>query len=158
MLNLHALWPHSRANGPGVRLVLWFQGCTLGCPGCFNLATHALEPCWQVSVEEIIERIVAEAPPIDGITFSGGEQQPEGLLQLLSAICSRTTLSVLLSSGYTIAEITHMPLGPAVLAHVDVLIPGRYVQTRRLARGLRGSANKTVHLLTDRYTRGFNTG
>jgi anaerobic ribonucleoside-triphosphate reductase activating protein len=35
---------------------------------------------------------------------------------------------------------------------VDVLIAGRYVQARRLALGLRGSANQTVHLLTARYT------
>lgn len=154
MLNLHALLPHSRANGPGVRLVLWLQGCTLGCPGCFNPATHAPEPQWQVPVEDLVGRIVAEAQAIDGITLSGGEplQQPEALLALLAAIRTRTTLSVLLFSGYTLLEIRQMPLGPAILAHVDVLIAGRYVQTRRLAHGLRGSANKTVHLLTDRYT------
>jgi hypothetical protein len=35
---------------------------------------------------------------------------------------------------------------------VDVVIAGRYVAAQHLARGLRGSANKTVHLLTDRYT------
>jgi anaerobic ribonucleoside-triphosphate reductase activating protein len=61
MLNLYALWPRSHANGPGVRLVLWFQGCTLGCPECFNLTTHAPEARWQVSTEVLITRIVAEA-------------------------------------------------------------------------------------------------
>ena len=33
---IHAFEPRSRANGPGARFVVWFQGCTLGCPGCFN--------------------------------------------------------------------------------------------------------------------------
>jgi anaerobic ribonucleoside-triphosphate reductase activating protein len=153
MLDLHAIWAHSRANGPGTRMVLWFQGCTLGCPGCFNPATHAPEPRWQVSVEEIMGRIMTEGRAIDGITLSGGEplQQPEALLELLCAIRAQTNLSVLLFSGYTMAEIEHLPLGPAILTQVDVLIAGRYVQTKHLARGLRGSANKTVHLLTDRY-------
>jgi hypothetical protein len=30
MLNLHALLPRSHANGPSVRMVSWFQDCTLG--------------------------------------------------------------------------------------------------------------------------------
>jgi pyruvate-formate lyase-activating enzyme len=59
MLNLHALWPHSCANGPGIRMVLWFQGCTLRCSGCFNPDTHAAEPRWQVSVEELMGRNIA---------------------------------------------------------------------------------------------------
>ncbi len=41
---------------------------------------------------------------------------------------------------------------PELLTYVDVLIAGRYDQGRRLARGLRGSSNKTVHFLTARYT------
>jgi hypothetical protein len=32
MLNLHTLLPRSHANGPGVRMVSWFQDCILGCP------------------------------------------------------------------------------------------------------------------------------
>ena len=31
---LHALIPASRANGPGLRAVVFFQGCSLGCPKC----------------------------------------------------------------------------------------------------------------------------
>jgi hypothetical protein len=45
-----------------------------------------------------------------------------------------------------------VPLGPAIPARLDVLIAGRYVQTRRLAHGRRGSANQTRYFLTERYT------
>jgi anaerobic ribonucleoside-triphosphate reductase activating protein len=105
-------------------------------------------------VAELVTQIVVEAPTLEGITLSGGEplQQPEALLELLAVIRAQTPLSVLLFSGYTVDEIQHRPLGPAILTHVDVLIAGRYVQARRLAYGLRGSANKTVHLLTSRYS------
>lgn len=153
MLNLHAIVPCSRANGPGQRMVIWLQGCTLGCPVCFNPATHAHEPRWLVSAEELLERILVAEPNIEGLTVSGGEplQQLEALLQLLASVRVRTNLSIILFSGYSMTEIKQMALGPDILAQVDVLIAGRYVHTRRLARGLLGSANQTVHLLTQRY-------
>jgi pyruvate-formate lyase-activating enzyme len=39
-IRVRAFEPASRANGPGLRAVVWFQGCTRACPGCFNPATH----------------------------------------------------------------------------------------------------------------------
>ncbi len=64
---------------------------------------------------------------------------------------ARTALSVLVFSGYRLDEILAMERGPAILGHVDVLIAGRYVPARALGEGLLGSANQTVHFLTDRY-------
>jgi pyruvate-formate lyase-activating enzyme len=40
-LRLHQFLPSSHTNGPGLRAVLWVQGCSLGCPRCFNPATHS---------------------------------------------------------------------------------------------------------------------
>ena len=57
---IHAFVPHSRVNGPGVRAVVYFQGCNLGCAGCWNPATHSFTgPSY--SAEEIAEQI-ARAP------------------------------------------------------------------------------------------------
>jgi anaerobic ribonucleoside-triphosphate reductase activating protein len=153
-INLQAVLPRSRANGPGMRLVAWFQGCSLGCPGCFNPATHGTDPHLVLPVAELADRIARAAGDIEGITLSGGEplQQPDALLALLRQVRGRTDLSVLLFSGYTLDEIRRMPCGSAVLDQLDVLIAGRYDRTRRLADGLRGSANQRIHLLTDRYT------
>ena len=154
-LRLHAFEPRSRANGPGVRAVLWLQGCDLACPGCYNPATHAERGGTVRAVADLAAEIEALGDGIEGISVSGGEplQQPEGLLRLLATLRARTRLSVLLFSGYTIEEIRSRPLGPAVLDHLDVLVDGRFVARRRLARGLRGSANQRIHLLTDRYDR-----
>jgi len=38
---IHAIVPASRANGPDLRAVVFFQGCTLGCRGCWNPTSHA---------------------------------------------------------------------------------------------------------------------
>lgn len=45
-----------------------------------------------------------------------------------------------------------MPLSSQVLKHVDILMAGRFIQEQRAASRLLGSANKTVHFLTNRYT------
>ncbi len=153
-LRLHAWMPCSRANGPGVRAVVWTQGCTLGCPGCFNPKTHPFDGGQELAVEELFGRIVALGGFIEGITLSGGEplQQLPAVLALLRRLRAETTLSVILFTGYEWAEVQAMPESDALLACVDVLIAGRYIAARRLAQGLRGSSSKTVHLLTDRYS------
>lgn len=147
-MKLHAIEPRSRANGPGARFVVWFQGCTLGCPGCFNPATHGDGPATDVA--DVIAQLRA-ARDIEGLSLSGGEpfQQPEAALALLLAARS-LGLSTLAFSGYTLEEAR--TIAPDVVAQLDVLIDGRYVAGERLATGLRGSANQCIQLLTDRYT------
>ena len=147
-MKLHAIEPRSRANGPGARFVVWFQGCTLGCPGCFNPATHGDGPVSEVG--EVIAQLRA-AREIEGISLSGGEpfQQPQAALALLEA-ARELGLSTLAFSGYTLEEAT--AIAPEVVAKLDVLIDGRYVAGDRLATGLRGSANQRIRLLTSRYT------
>jgi anaerobic ribonucleoside-triphosphate reductase activating protein len=151
---LHATMPRSRANGPGTRFAIWFQGCSLGCPGCFNPATHPAGSGERVAVGDLVDRIAAGADAIEGVTVSGGEpfEQPEALLALTRGLRRRAPrLSILVFSGFARAEIERQPLGPAILAEIDVLIDGRFVERRLLGRGLRGSANQTVHLLTARH-------
>jgi len=151
-LRVHAVEPRSRANGPGARFVVWLQGCTLGCPGCFNPTTHDGAGGRDATVDELVAQLRA-TEGIAGLSLSGGEplQQPEATLALLGA-ARELGLSTLAFSGYTRAEIVEQPLGLAILAKLDVLIDGRYVAAHRLARGLRGSANQRIHLLTDRYS------
>jgi anaerobic ribonucleoside-triphosphate reductase activating protein len=151
ILRVHAIEPRSRANGPGARTVVWVQGCTLGCAGCFNPSTH-VDGGTAMTVDEIMAQVPADA---DGLSLSGGEplQQAAAIVPLLDAARARN-LSTLAFSGYTREEIAALPHGPDVLARLDVLIDGRYVAAERLATGLRGSANQRILLLTERYTRG----
>ncbi len=156
-LRVHATEPRSRANGPGSRFVVWMQGCTLGCPGCFNAATHPTDGGRVVDVAELVAEIASAhaSAPIDGVSLSGGEplQQAAAAVELLDGVRA-LGLSTLAFSGYTLDEIRALPHGADVLARLDVLIDGRYVSTERLASGLRGSANQTIQLLTSRYSLG----
>ena len=148
---IHAFEPRSRANGPGARFVVWFQGCTLGCPGCFNPGTHDAGGGREVPIAELAAQLAA-TPGIEGLSLSGGEplQQAPAAAALLDA-ARALGLSTLAFSGYTEDEIRALPGGPEVLVRLDVLIDGRYVAGARLATGLRGSENQRIRLLTGRY-------
>lgn len=146
--------PRTRANGPGTRFAIWFQGCSLACPGCFNPATHPDAAREVVPVDDLVDRIAGEADAIEGVTVSGGEpfEQPEALAALVGGLRRRAPgLSILVFSGFTRAEIERRPHGPAILAAIDVLVDGRFVERRLRGRGLRGSDNQVIHLLGGRY-------
>lgn len=153
---LHGTLEASRANGPGLRSVVWFQGCTLGCRGCFNPETHGSAAGWPHSVAALVDELAALEGTITGVTISGGEpfQQPQALRALVSGLRARTGLSILLFSGYRREEIEALPHGAGILECIDVLVAGRYLPSRHLGEGLLGSANQEVHLLTGRYCHG----
>jgi anaerobic ribonucleoside-triphosphate reductase activating protein len=140
--------------------VLWLQGCTLGCPGCFNPETHPSSSGERWSMASAIDRIESVSLEVEGLTISGGEplQQIIPLTAFLSRVRAATPLSIVAFTGFEWAEVQQMPAAPALLKIIDVLITGRYRQEQRVARGLAGSANKTLHFLTARYTLAdFNT-
>jgi anaerobic ribonucleoside-triphosphate reductase activating protein len=153
-VRLHSFLPYSLANGPGTRAVVWVQGCSLACPGCFNPETHASRGGTQTRVDELYCSIRDLGDTIEGITISGGEplQQLPSIATLLHLVRSGTNLSSLVFTGYSWDELQKMRGIGSLLAAVDILIAGRFDSHQRLAHGLRGSANKTVHLLSDRYT------
>jgi anaerobic ribonucleoside-triphosphate reductase activating protein len=152
-LRVHDFMARSRANGPGVRAVLWLQGCSLRCPGCFNPGTHPPDAGDCVQGEGLLARIADLVPGIEGLTVSGGEplEQARPLRQLLERVRLEAQLSVILLTGFTWQEVTASPEMAGLLPFVDVLVAGRYERAHRVARGLRGSDNKTMHFLTDRY-------
>ena len=155
-VNLYAVLARCGANGPGVRSVIWFQGCSLRCRGCFNPETHAPNRGYRARVDDLVGEIAARRDTISGLTVSGGEpfQQPASLHRLLHGIAAASDLSILVFSGYRLAEIERMAEGPSILRRIDVLIAGRYLPSRHLATGMLGSNNQHIHLLTDRYSIG----
>jgi anaerobic ribonucleoside-triphosphate reductase activating protein len=163
---VHAVLPRSRANGPGLRYVIWTQGCTLACPGCFNPETHPLSQpnaplvpaAPQPTAEALAGAVLAEAAraardgsPLDGVTLTGGEplEQPEALAAFTSRLREPggtgeqgAALGIVVLTGFTRQEIERDPARARAVAHADMVIAGRYNRRLRLAAGLRGSSNK----------------
>ena len=62
------------SNGPGVRVSIFVQGCTVNCPNCFNKETHDFEggkPFNQEVIDHIIK--LCEQSHIQGLSILGGE-------------------------------------------------------------------------------------
>jgi anaerobic ribonucleoside-triphosphate reductase activating protein len=100
-----AFEPRSLANGPGLRAVLWVQGCGKRCPGCFNPEFQQRAGGREVAVEEVLQWI-ADAQGIEGVTFSGGEpfDQAEALAAVARGAQARG-LGVVVFTGYERGEL-----------------------------------------------------
>jgi anaerobic ribonucleoside-triphosphate reductase activating protein len=62
----------SIVDGPGIRMVIFAQGCPHRCKGCHNPETHDFEGGYLMSLEDIVQ-LPSRNPLLDGVTFSGGE-------------------------------------------------------------------------------------
>jgi anaerobic ribonucleoside-triphosphate reductase activating protein len=152
LLNIHSVVWRSKANGPGTRIVIWFQGCDLHCEGCFNPGTHSFESNHLITPEQLTQQIIQNSAWIDGVTISGGEpfQQPGGLLKLVRLIRAKINLSVVLFTGFTISEISKIEKGKEILKFLDVLKSGRYINGLHVSHGLITSSNQSLYFLSDR--------
>lgn len=144
----------TRALGPGLRSAVWVQGCPFRCPGCIAPDWIPRRPARSVCPEALAAELLAD-PGVSGLTFSGGEPmaQATALAAVIRAARRVRDVSLVCFTGYRLAELRRRPPDPGVgdlLAEADVLIDGRYVAARNDNRGLRGSDNQRVHVLTDR--------
>jgi anaerobic ribonucleoside-triphosphate reductase activating protein len=89
------------ALGPGRRIGIWLQGCSIRCAGCMSRDTWAFSRDSEPS-EGLLERMAPWLTEADGVTISGGEpfDQPYGLLALLARLRERFKGDVLVYSGY----------------------------------------------------------
>ena len=80
----------SIVDGPGIRMTVFFQGCSHGCEGCFNKETWDFNGGHYCDVEDIYKAAMNN-PLLDGITLSGGDPiyQVKGALELVKSVALR---------------------------------------------------------------------
>jgi len=75
--NIHSIETFGTVDGPGIRYVVFTQGCLLRCQFCHNADTWEIGTGKQMSVSDIIDDLKSYLPFIEssggGITVSGGE-------------------------------------------------------------------------------------
>jgi pyruvate-formate lyase-activating enzyme len=67
---IHGFVNDSRVNGPGLRAVVYFQGCTLGCRDCWNPESHTFAG-EERSIAEVTNLVVSriKSAPLKGSRF-----------------------------------------------------------------------------------------
>jgi anaerobic ribonucleoside-triphosphate reductase activating protein len=139
--------------GPGRRLGIWFQGCSIGCRGCVSRDTWDTGAGRELPVAELVAhcRDRIEALGLDGITLSGGEpfEQPEALAALLTDLapwCEARGIDRLCYSGLPMkrltAEYSH------ILTLLDAVMPEPFAMSQPNGEVWRGSSNQPLVLLS----------
>ena len=132
---------HSSVNGPGVRYVLFFQGCPHHCPGCQNPETHDPVGGTERNVADVIQEIL-QTKYLDGLTFSGGDPllQPDAVIEIARA-AKNAGLNIWLYTGWTFEQ----EKAKEALTQLDVLVDGPFVEKLKTGNAIwRGSDNQRL--------------
>ena len=146
-LRIAGIIEESIVDGPGVRFVIFTQGCPHHCPGCHNPETHDFAGGQQVKISKLLAD-VQQNPLIQGVTLSGGEPfcQAKALAELVRVL-RLGGKHIMAYSGYTWEQLQAMddPNVHTLLERCDVLVDGRFVQEERdLSLRFRGSRNQRL--------------
>lgn len=149
LMRIAGIVKESIVDGPGIRLVVFTQGCRHNCPGCHNPETHPFIGGTQIDIDEIMN-MASKNPLLDGITFSGGDpfEQAEACSEL-AAKAKAAGLNIITYTGYTYEEIirgiAHKNGWQELLQVTDILVDGRFeLERKNLLLRFRGSENQRI--------------
>ncbi len=139
----------SIVDGPGLRYVVFTQGCPHRCEGCHNPETHDFGGGRLTDTDKLFEECT-ENPLTKGVTFSGGEPfcQAEALYELGSRLKQRG-YHLMSYSGWTFEELVKKSESEEyvgrLLSILDLLVDGRFELSKRsLMLTYRGSSNQRI--------------
>lgn len=135
----------SIVDGPGMRIVVWTQGCSHNCFQCHNPQTHDYNGGSFYDIDKIVEDI-NNYKLKSGVTISGGEpfDQPEALLELVLKL-KKHKINIWIYSGYTFEKLLTSPKTRPILDYIDVLVDGRFdYLLKDFFLKFRGSSNQRI--------------
>lgn len=148
-LRIAGIVQDSIVDGPGIRLVIFTQGCRHNCPGCHNPHTHSFDGGKLVDIEYIIEQ-ARENPLLDGITLSGGEPfEQANVLSKLAKQAKALGYNIMTYTGYTyeyiLSSSSKIDGWAEFLDNIDILVDGRFeIEKKNPLLKFRGSENQRV--------------
>jgi anaerobic ribonucleoside-triphosphate reductase activating protein len=137
-----------RTLGPGARIGIWLQGCSIRCPGCVSMDTWVEDQ--HVTTLDEVKKGLLPFLASDGVTITGGEpfDQPEALLALLRWLRNVHSGDLFVYSGYTYEALQQYLA--AFNGLIDAVMTDPFRQDVDQTLALRGSDNQRLFLLTER--------
>lgn len=144
-LHVAGIEPESVVDGDGIRMTIFFQGCSHHCRGCQNPGTWDPDkPVKEMTTEEIIGEY-KKNPLLSGITLSGGEPFEQDF-EALHYLCFWFNElfpddDIWCYTGYTLEELE----GNNLLGEIDYLVDSPFIlEERDLSLTFRGSRNQRI--------------
>ncbi|SUY47540.1 anaerobic ribonucleoside-triphosphate reductase activating protein NrdG [Clostridium putrefaciens] len=148
-LRVAGIIKESIVDGPGIRLVVFAQGCPHNCEGCHNPHTHSFNGGNFIDIDDILNEI-RNNPLLDGITLSGGEpfEQAKAFSEL-SKRAKKEGYNIISYTGYTyeyiVSHSDEKNKWLEFLEEIDILIDGRFeLSKKNMLLKYRGSENQRI--------------
>ena len=153
-LRIAGVVKESVVDGPGLRYVIFTQGCNLKCSGCHNPHTWDTQGGYTVELTTLLQSIL-ETKLLDGVTLSGGEPflQAAACADLVTLIRQHNPLlNILVYSGYYHRQLLEMAAQDGEIARLleltDILVDGPFdAQQKDPTLPFRGSVNQRMIIL-----------
>ena len=136
------------ANGPGVRVSIFFQGCSFHCKGCFNSETWDFLGGLEFGDEQIEEILkLAEDDYIEGLSILGGEPMHPKNIEATTMLAKRfkekyPNKTIWVWSGFLFDEYIK---DLEVSKYLDVVVDGQFIEELRNPNlKWKGSSNQRV--------------
>ena len=138
------------ANGEGIVMSLWTQGCPHHCKGCFNMETWDFNGGKEFKEEdkEYILQNIDKNNIKRNLSILGGEplcnQNIQGVISLCKAFEEKYPEKIIyVWTGYVLEEFDDTQ--KKILDYIDVLIDGKFeIDNKDLSLKLRGSTNQRI--------------
>ncbi len=130
-------------DGPGFRTAIYFAGCMHHCPGCHNLSSWDMDGGIEMTVSEIMERVLENDM---NVTFSGGDPmyQATEIIPLAKAIRNERK-TIWCYTGFRYEDICEDSAYKPLLNLSEVLVDGEFKESLRDTSLLfRGSSNQRL--------------
>ncbi|MDR2605202.1 MAG: radical SAM protein [Desulfovibrio sp.] len=148
-IRLSGIVEESIVDGPGLRFVVFMQGCPHRCRGCHNPGTHDPAGGYSADTDAIIAQFGAN-PLLSGMTLSGGEPFLQARAACVAAEhVKRAGKSLVTYTGYLCEDLARSAERDndirRLLYLTDILVDGPYIQELRSPdSAFKGSDNQRV--------------
>ena len=139
----------SIVDGPGIRFVIFAQGCPHHCPGCHNPQTFDVNGGYTSNTASLFNEI-KKNPILSGVTFSGGEPflQAQPFTELAEK-SHEIGLNVMVYTGYVfeyiVSKFNEMPIWQKFMENIDILVDGPFeIARKNPLLKFRGSENQRI--------------
>lgn len=151
MVNYHdyCIIENEHLYGPGKRLLLFTQGCSLHCKGCINSHLWDFGCGKNISADEILR--ICKENQTDGITLHGGEplDQASALYEAVRML-KDNGFTVVLFTGYLKKELQGVQIKVWNLS--DIVVGGRFDESKKnIYMQFRGSTNQRIYTHRGKY-------